>query len=572
MPIPAKHIIQRQTVLMDPVWTGQPPAIPAFVLQERLSAYCRNTLPGVLESVFDGVANADTIIRLDTLDIDAGTISSARFEEQLTQRIRQRAEQELNRLLNNREAGDTRVERHSRADRLGQQFWFFLHHGYLPVWADAEAVVQFSDWLTGPSAGSFRSELRSVLPRNSSIARRLISHSSDVALMSLISPTASAEMAGELRHLFQAIHQQIRHLSPSIIREQYWLSRFRVVGTGDSAEPYLTDFYESLYRLNVAVGGQNNSAIFFITLLQSIDSGTNPMLPTDRKSYIKTLQQLINQAKKYNANTAKKTGRETVIDTDPDAGQPAQPNAASESRLDEQSTDIDVGTAETEVAANQQTQSSAHTGPVHNPPMYADSLEPLGANRADSISKSPQIRPPAKPERLETPLPDAEIYVSMAGIVLLHPFLTTLFTEMGLIHNRLWVSLEASEKGVQTLAWLATRTAFCAEYTMPLLKLLCGLPMETVVSPNIDLTDTEKLLTTEVLEAVLTHWEVLKNTSIAGLQEAFLQREGKLTAVDGGWRLAVERKTIDILLDKLPWGVSMVKLPWMPDLLFVDWI
>ena len=559
MPIPAKHIIQRQTVWMD-----QPPAIPAFVLQERLSAYCRNTLPGVLESVFDGVADADTVIRLDTLDIDVGTILPARFEEQLTQRIRQRAEQELNRLLNTREPGDTRVERHSRTDRLEQQFWFFLHHGYLPAWADTEAIAQFSDWLTGPSAGSFRSELRSVLPGNSSIARRLVSHSSDVTLMSLVSPTASAEVSGKLRHLFQAIHQQIRPLSPSIIREQYWLSRFRAVSTGGSAESYLTDFYESLYRLNVAMDGQKKAAIFFITSLQGIESGTVTMHPPDRKAYIKTLQQLINQAKKYNAKTEKKTGWATVTPTDPDAGQPAQPNAANESRSNELSIDNEANT--TEVAANQRTQSSPPTGPVPNPPMYTDSLESLEANGRKST------QPSAKQQRLESPLPDAEIYVSMAGIVLLHPFLTTLFAEMGLIHNKLWVSPEASEKGVQVLAWLATGTEFCPEYTLPLLKLLCGLPLETVVSPDNCLTDTEKLLTTEVLEAVLTHWEVLKNTSIAGLQEAFLQREGKLTAVDGGWRLAVERKTIDILLDKLPWGVSMIKLPWMPDLLFVDWI
>ena len=559
MPIPANHIIQRQTVWMD-----QPPQgsskLPAFGLQERLSAYCRHTLPGVLESVFDGFADADMIIRLDTLDLDAGTISSVRFEEQLTQRIRQQAKQELTRLLNNPEPGDTRVERYSRAERLEQQFWFFLHHGHLPLWADNEAVTRFSNWLMSPSAGSFRSQLRAILPDNSLVARRLISHCSDAALMRVFSSSTDEEMTGKLAHLFQTIHQKFSYLSAPTIREQYWLSRFRTVNSADSREAYLTDFYESLYLLNVSANEKSDRLLFYVTLLQIVESGKTKMLLAERKVSIKTLQQLIDQAKNHKADTATKT--------DPNVGQPSQPDVVNEPFSGDQCTDNE--TTINEEITNQETQSPPLTGPGDNPPMYADSLERAVVNRTDAVAKS-TIKP-TNQKQSETPLPDAEIYVSMAGIVLLHPFLATLFTEMDLIRNRLWVSPEASEKGVQVLAWLATGTEFCPEYTMPLLKLLCGLPMETVVSPDIALTDLEKELTTEVLEAVLTHWTVLKNTSPAGLQESFLQREGKLTAVDGGWRLSVERKTIDILLDKLPWGVSMVKLPWMPDLLFVDWI
>lgn len=592
MPIPARHIIQRQTVWMDP-----PQQLPAFVLQERLSVYCRNILPGVLESVFDGIADADTIIRVDTLDLDAGTISLARFDEQLTQRIRQQAEQELTRLLNNREPGDTRVERYSRADRLGQQFRFFLHHGYLPAWADTTAFAKFSDWLMGSSAGSFRSELRTVLSGNSSMARRLISHSSDAALMHVVAPTASAEVALTVANLFQIIHQKIRHLPLLIIREQYWLNRFRAVGNAGSSEAYLTDFYESLYRLNVTANGEKNPASFFVTLFQLVDFDTKAMPSKDRDASLNTLQQLINQATIFQTNLTQQPARETLTDTESTSERTRQSDisADTESKTDpanekpnansqrpsatekggrSQTKAADSGKttdADTiELTTAERRQSSLQAGSVHAPPMYADSLDPADAIRTHPVSKSSPKT--TKQERMESSVAESEIYVSMAGIVLLHPFLTTLFTEMGLVRNRQWVSPEASEKGVQVLAWLATGTAFCAEYTMPLLKLLCGLPIDAVVSPDILLTDTEKPLTTEVLEAVLTHWTILKNTSTAGLQEAFLQREGKLTAVDGGWRLTVERKTIDILLDKLPWGVSMVKLPWMPDLLFVDWI
>ena len=70
----------------------------------------------------------------------------------------------------------------------------------------------------------------------------------------------------------------------------------------------------------------------------------------------------------------------------------------------------------------------------------------------------------------------------------------------------------------------------------------------------------------------ILYWTVLMSTSPDGLREGFLQREGKLTLSDhGNWKLRVEQKSIDILLGYLPWGISMVKLPWMENLLVVEW-
>jgi hypothetical protein len=40
---------------------------------------------------------------------------------------------------------------------------------------------------------------------------------------------------------------------------------------------------------------------------------------------------------------------------------------------------------------------------------------------------------------------------------------------------------------------------------------------------------------------------------------------------DGDWVLQVEANTADILLDQLPWGISMIKLPWMGMMLWVEW-
>ncbi|HLO95924.1 MAG TPA: contractile injection system tape measure protein, partial [Burkholderiaceae bacterium] len=67
------------------------------------------------------------------------------------------------------------------------------------------------------------------------------------------------------------------------------------------------------------------------------------------------------------------------------------------------------------------------------------------------------------------------------------------------------------------------------------------------------------------------------HTSVAGLREAFLQRQGRLAKdkpradAPPAWRLRVEKRGLDVLLDRLPWGFSTVRLPWMEGVLHVEW-
>jgi hypothetical protein len=37
------------------------------------------------------------------------------------------------------------------------------------------------------------------------------------------------------------------------------------------------------------------------------------------------------------------------------------------------------------------------------------------------------------------------------------------------------------------------------------------------------------------------------------------------------WALIVETKAYDVLLDTLPWRISMIRLSWMTDMLAVQW-
>jgi hypothetical protein len=70
---------------------------------------------------------------------------------------------------------------------------------------------------------------------------------------------------------------------------------------------------------------------------------------------------------------------------------------------------------------------------------------------------------------------------------------------------------------------------------------------------------------------VIAHAPILHNMSLQGLRGTFLLCQGVLSARDGAWLLRVQRETYDVVLDRFPWSITWVKLPWMNTLLRVAW-
>ncbi|MBD1848312.1 hypothetical protein H6F89_34190 [Cyanobacteria bacterium FACHB-63] len=165
----------------------------------------------------------------------------------------------------------------------------------------------------------------------------------------------------------------------------------------------------------------------------------------------------------------------------------------------------------------------------------------------------------------------AGLFVNQSGLVILHPFLQMYFEDVGLVEEEAFRDEMAQQMAIYLLHYLATRQTDAPEYELVLPKLLCGWSLNEPVARGLVLPDTALAEGENLLQAVIHHWQVLKSTSPDGLREGFLQREGKLTCTDSGWKLQVEQQSIDVLLSRLPWGVSMVKLPWMDGLLTVEW-
>lgn len=203
----------------------------------------------------------------------------------------------------------------------------------------------------------------------------------------------------------------------------------------------------------------------------------------------------------------------------------------------------------------------------------------------------------ADPAAIDRRFSDSEqITVADAGLVLLWPFLPAFFARLG------WLTTEAgagrppgrafgsallAARAVVLLHRLATGDeaapdAPVAEHLLPLPKLLCGLapeapliaaPADAAADPASDQAAWRAALAEGdlLLQAVIAQAPILRAMSVPAFRASFLLRAGQLGVRDDHWLLRVERTAYDLVRDRFPWAVSVLRLPWMNSTLQVEW-
>lgn len=194
--------------------------------------------------------------------------------------------------------------------------------------------------------------------------------------------------------------------------------------------------------------------------------------------------------------------------------------------------------------------------PATTPKLIARITQPV---RGSGAEEATELRDGGKQE---------PIFITNAGLILLHPFLARLVRTVGYADGD---RLTNPDRAVHLLHYLAAGTLPEAEWQLVLPKILCGLPLKRAVDPTQLPAEEAKAGADEMLRAAIDHWAALKNTSIDGLRTSFLQREGRLIQYEEYWSLRVERRPYDLLLDHLPWGIGTFRLPWMAERMAVEW-
>ncbi|WP_300437836.1 contractile injection system tape measure protein [Zoogloea sp.] len=229
----------------------------------------------------------------------------------------------------------------------------------------------------------------------------------------------------------------------------------------------------------------------------------------------------------------------------------------------------DAEAPDSKLGPNRPQPARAHPPATQPAPASAHLTPPAGAPASATA-------PPPRPAfDAHPPRPDpAGFVVPAAGLVLLHPYLPRLLDATGLYPagSRGPLANAALPAAAALLHGLASGQGRPHEFELGFIKVLLGHAPDTPL-PHAPppLTDSQRTEADALLDAVIIHWQALRGTSVAGLRTSFLQRRGHLEKRDDTWLLRVEPESFDILLGLLPWGIGLVRLPWMSRPLCTEW-
>lgn len=525
------HHIQRQYLQVDVEGTES----EGFAIQNRLSDLCAQWLNPAIERVMDRVAPADRHLRIERLEVDAGTLSPEHFEQEFVESVARALETLLREQISQRsptaatsDTGSSDTVLHSGARVAADALLYFLEKGRLPWSLRLPPGVSFEAFLLetrGFDSGSASFNQSADAWSRSALARTLAYPQARKRLVLQFSKPF-------LQALLQWIAPGYRHLA----------GRIPEIGraTAVAAPSFENHLWETALRL--AVQPAPASEITSDAALVGLALATHPEAIVVVFPALKTLLSaavLPELVRVFAAHSGPSFSAyipllerqlKTIIDPLPVEIQSLLKIASHpKNSRQAQSRKSGAGVFATETAA---------TAQQHEPGTAAG-------------------------------LPEEAIYVDNAGLIILHPFLQLFFEGLGIARDG---ALIQPGQALQLLHFLCTGHTPAPEYELTLPKILCNIPPETPVEPGEALSDREKAEAENLLRAAIRWWEALRDTSPDGLRGTFLCRPGKLSLRDDGdWLLQVERQSFDVLLDQLPWGISAVKLPWMEGVVWVEW-
>lgn len=165
-----------------------------------------------------------------------------------------------------------------------------------------------------------------------------------------------------------------------------------------------------------------------------------------------------------------------------------------------------------------------------------------------------------------------KFYVNNAGLILLHPFISTYFTRLELMEKGQFITTEAQARAVHLLQYLAFTSTSNPEHELMLNKILCNYPLHESLPLEFVISEQEAALSSELLTVVIERSGKLSKSSVEGFRASFLQRDGIITETEKEWTMRVEQRGYDLILPSLPWSFGMIKFQWMDKPMIIEWI
>lgn len=207
-----KHIIKRQRIEL----TVSNAAI-ASEIQDEISRVYRQRVVPLIDQYCTELGAPDRLYRIDSLEVDLGTLDAQDLEEQFVAQIKATLRKALAEQISQHEEVPTAAQNPKTRSAL-ELFALFASTGSLPWWADHHQPDLLSEnlrQLLEESPAAFAQLLRELL-RDKNVRQRIVNQYSDTQLSQvcgLLTPALRGMFAQETSALMSALQKTIIHLN-----------------------------------------------------------------------------------------------------------------------------------------------------------------------------------------------------------------------------------------------------------------------------------------------------------------------------------------------------------------------
>jgi hypothetical protein len=570
---PQKHRIMRQVLEIR----GCPSAHAWRVQSEIQRIYYQRIVP-LIERAFASVSSPDRILRIDALEIDLGEVELDELEHALSKKFEAVFARELTAAVSQAQRASGTANDVTLASQL-ELFSYYVQTGAVPWWAELarrSLLEENLEFLIQQAPGALTQAMQELWNQEQALRRIVLSYPDHLLddLFRVLAPRLEAALPGFARELATLLQttSASKSRSPSLGRNLLWEETLRLANTRDVSALEPSSFFRAIFmRLAHRSGVDYRSLISDIH--EALQAGSSEVYPraavisqslyreicsptvesgSQAESIRAELVELLDRFDRFGLYTADLRVRlRTMLDRLPPSSIAQalaklklwESRAADGETLSDKLMDELVGLA-------------PPSEPGHNP------LQAVKETAESARDRTP----------IDLSFSDSdELYVNNSGLVILWPFLKRFFEHLGLVDEKKFNDEAAVQRSVGLLQYLVSEDASPQEYLLALNKILCGMALDEVFDFGPPVTEVEIEECRHLLTTVIEHAPILRNMSIPGFRNTFLLRKGQLSARDGIWRLRVERETYDVVLDRFPWSVSWLKLPWMEFPMHVEW-
>lgn len=513
-----------------------------FALQKEFTDWYYRELFPEMQSLIDQLAPDHIHVRLDKLKLDLVITGTNEWKQVL----RKQAMESLREKLHHEIQYNAPVEK----DKLigaEENFFailkYYLQKGFLPWWSTIEEKKEFDtvleEWLSSGDTKKYIPAIKEVLKDKQAVYRMavLLDEKGFEDFIQFLS--GSETLVKNVRQLHKEI-EKMTDLLPGEKRRSFILLLKQVV----------------LEIMNKPAAGQKVEMIITGFVNRLITQFPDEIIKIDwRPIHFEKLKRAVAEAKEMIVRERRAPATE-------------QENELSREKQTKTSSGKtkDLPGKKQEVTREEDQQKNDKKEDINEESAFKDKTSDE-QNELNIPSKNKTKEPRKNKEEMLAEIREG-IFVHNAGLVVVASFLPMLFKKLLLVDGNV---ITDKNKAVMLVQYLASGKEYVAEFELGLAKILCGLEMETAVDTNIILSEEEKQEANELLLSAIEYWSILGNTSVQGLRDSFLVRDGKLSFDKDEWLLQVEQKPYDMLLQNLPWNISMIKLAWMPYILKTEW-